>query len=1823
MSLDRRVPEQDSAQNEELTRRAKEKRDKENYDAAVKENERQNAEIDKQNVLIEKTNAEAEAKYQADVLAYNKEQTRVEDGRKEVNLTFDKKESVLSLQYQTAVNAVDDRRPEVDKRYGVYSDADKRELDRAGVQYSALSTYNTQERVRALNQYEFKMTYPNAVLDQQISQAFKSSDYNTSLTGIYEKYQSSYAAQAERSRQNALQNAGLIHSGVKQTRAQSKIPYVQPPQTSKSPIYSVEQAKRLTPQQVEANLLSIISPVAPKAIRESSVYVIQKQPVPEHLTGVNTGQYIDKLNRPQTNIVSNPRALVAGLRKESIPDPVKTKPPTEIGWKHLDQKPILTGTGKGTLKDPYKSNQPNYNKVSPFIRTQWIVSDVMTGKIKTDRSGNTILFDTKKNAEKFSGIVNRKYQSNIGYDPTGKPIQGPVQTLFTVENVNPKTKGKYPTITFKSEGQANKYLERTAKSEPVTGLVGNDFYDKNEYVATKPSIVEQVTAPKPTELNQSIESSYNALDDLQKSSEKKNPGDSTVSMFNTVLEGGKLGLGISASLINFGEQVANPILFKEAPYLFVSKPPTIPPKEIILQSSDASETLIPIDISKSIESKNILFKDNYISGLGEYREKYSGGALVVGAASFWVGTGVIKSGANIGLRTVSFLKTPGKQAVKNELVIAANTNKGAIFRNWDVKQKGGIKTWDQLQKGEKGEKIGNRQPAGQPKLEPNPFGKERKIPYAINQAKEKIQGGFQTIQTEGRKAVQSGIQTVKTKTNQITTGMRQQVQVYNILHPNPVLIQVKQGIKSVKSTFTGLGAVYDTTGLRTGSSGVKKGNNKIGLLDQTDVVIRTKINQGKQLVNQGKQSIKNTFTGLGAVYDTTGLRTGSSGVKKTVRKSTNTPGLTLFHGTSLDAAKNIIKKGFSNKSIGNQKVKVKGTYLTASKNFAESFGTVLNVVLKKSAKITSFREMSGNGKTLTLKEGVAKARKKGFDVISGVENGNPVSIVLNKKAIFSIKSINGGKMYRNISNLEKTKGGLRTVKDNLSISLYKTKQSIKDTWARMGAVYDTTGTIKPVVKKTKKKPNILSKAQADFNANLNKQKKKVDMFITKRKDILDAKLSTVKNKLDVKQKLKNIKTQKQLADYFAEQDRVKNLDVKKAKTGPEIITPKSENELGNIGRKKGVTGSISDFFSKVKPFQQKLNLKGLYTTNQGSIGRVQGKTSRGAFADLLNEGINRVSPIQRFFRQSFKPNKSFGMVSQNKQKIKLFEDLKKIQKKGDKFTQTQKKERSSAISSKPDLGVSKTTTGSFGGLYFRRKEFFKQDILGDLLGKSRRTERLRENVFEMGKQGKLVISNFVKRGKILGVKADLPVSKFPSSQDVKTQNMLKDIGKTNRAGLDFVAYQKKSFDARKSSFTSPDTNLEILKSEINKLDLKQGGIKRLQRATRNLIRQGKLKLNWRNKINLPDNMTKMQYKNEGLYKALESESTGKNPIIEGLKTEKSPSTRIIWRLNESDVAEAKFTKSRLKDNEKYRAIGITVGAGTLGLVATSQTQEASAFPMPTGVLKQVVRSGGQELVFAERPQFKTIPTGLTKSILSSPQKSKEETEPKYKTKTLSKLGTMSLIIPKIIQSQPQKIKQTTRQVLLSPQKLNVDVKPKQETKQKTKQKLVQTPRYVQVFVLRQVPRLAQTQKLAQSLKLSAPLAPKQPQRLAQTPKLTPIPKIKLITRPRPPKKPPRMIIPFGLPKEEKKRETTKSLPGDKADFLGNTSETQVAGLFNRSETTYGLKKISRLRRGDKRELAGRSRSAPRREAKFVEGRRKDPFGFKDNTKKGKKFRISF
>lgn len=179
---------------------------------------------------------------------------------------------------------------------------------------------------------------------------------------------------------------------------------------------------------------------------------------------------------------------------------------------------------------------------------------------------------------------------------------------------------------------------------------------------------------------------------------------------------------------------------------------------------------------------------------------------------------------------------------------------------------------------------------------------------------------------------------------------------------------------------------------------------------------------------------------------------------------------------------------------------------------------------------------------------------------------------------------------------------------------------------------------------------------------------------------------------------------------------------------------------------------------------------------------------------------------------------------------------------------------------------------------------------------------------------------------------------------------------------------------------------------------------------------------------------------------------------------------------------------------------------------------------------------------------------------------------------------------------------------------------RQETVQKTKQIQKMREKIAEKFTSRPKLVLGEIPLLVTGIKLGAALEPKQEQRQQQILKPLQVQKLKYPEIPTRPSKtrerPP--AIPFVLRiSKESKRSVRKSKHGEKADFLGNTSETQLVGIFNRAETTYGLRKIARLSAGDRRVEKGRKRSV-RRPVKFVEGKPKDMFGFKHESKKSAK-----
>lgn len=170
-------------------------------------------------------------------------------------------------------------------------------------------------------------------------------------------------------------------------------------------------------------------------------------------------------------------------------------------------------------------------------------------------------------------------------------------------------------------------------------------------------------------------------------------------------------------------------------------------------------------------------------------------------------------------------------------------------------------------------------------------------------------------------------------------------------------------------------------------------------------------------------------------------------------------------------------------------------------------------------------------------------------------------------------------------------------------------------------------------------------------------------------------------------------------------------------------------------------------------------------------------------------------------------------------------------------------------------------------------------------------------------------------------------------------------------------------------------------------------------------------------------------------------------------------------------------------------------------------------------------------------------------------------------------------------------------------RLDTKLKTKLDTKLKQREEEAYAFKVVPIQKLRQpeieVPKLKTI--LLEAPKIAPPLVP--PVFFPPPPK-----------PPREPPRPPRRLL--GIPAEKKlKFIPKKTTPGEKADFLGNVSESQISGIFKRTETVYGQKKINRLLAGDVRVVKGKKRNVRRTTLKWSEGKKGDVFGFKYEKKK--------
>ena len=1760
--LDRKILAQDMPQYEELSKRAREKQAKEDeakYNAEVER-------VNKENIEIEKQNAEAEAKYQKELEEYNKQKALAEAAELE-RTKFDKRIGELISAKGEELNRA---------HYAVWGpggSGNRSEL--AEIQNTISKNYDSAinkvvEEKRVLQGYqEFAALYPSQPIPRSVQKAFVASRGSTVSIGTFaQNFYEGKAAKAEYDRQTSIQKART------------------------APNYTPEQSVQI--QAGSAGLLGSPTPemkargdqIKPTTIPQNTVfpftpYVAQDKNQVRGLTNVDTGQSIigkqegsTPIKIPYTETVrygtekgqvipvnliriiperptskgvspkTNPRAYVKGLER-NIPQPgtpIRTQPidTAQTPEKIFSFQNISEVKEKGAIalldfQSQLKTQTaPSAGVYKEILREQGLKETPLTKRIIETYSSKPVK-EYSTRAEAF-GLVEAKGNKPFYVNPlTGESFD--TQTLKgnqkLAESLGYKFEASKPTDKLQGPWSfgfpQNYYIIPDAFGVPRTDKSGNPIMVKSEETAKKlserlsqkPSAItvktpEPLTITSTPEKEKPLSSSGERFEYILKNIEEQQIkyakyDDDSGKLLHGGLEVAKDIVGTGAFLENLVGQVegASP---KIKAGTFVQIVPTSGPK--------TREVKIPEILSFNVADDAFGGKFEKIpSTVKQYETKYGEGSTIGAIGVNVVGLPVQAGGKLLFSGGKAVVKTVLRQDTKiiKKESIALTVKGSSRSAQWDAseniitKPKGKVPV-------PKGETVGFRPPKIE-KLETNPYGKERKIPYALKQAQNKI------VSQASR--LKDSFQVIGGKTKRMVKAMNTSpnltiIESRNVITPN---------VTRPERTFSKIDAMKVSLGIYT------------------------------------KRTVKPFVKGMGEVWQ--GKAEKTSLIKQKIPIQ---PGLVIYHGTGQQAAENIIKKGF-NKKTQSGKYSFSGFFGTTSKSYAVQYAmgmvrttgkkpiggmsSVLKITLKKGAKSENVedlaKELTKKGKKDDMMNILKLAKEKKLDYLvkskdslfsGGKTAPADIQIIINKNAVLSIEDTNrviSGK-FRNKNPLEINVIKSSKPKFNQYLSALRIKRKI--------FVQNVKG-IKIKVPELKT-PEPIKRAKKGLQGYAFMQKKRIGAF----RESITPTLPKISFETKAARKLrfsKQVNLFRQKESLQQSKDAMRKVLESPAEKPKEIVEFKTKNTLSNIKSSlKGVQEPVSDFFSKVKSWQKLDLTKGYKSPVQwGSIVKIPTqKTSKGWFSNLVREGEERQKSINDWLYQ--------------------------------------RKTNIPNLAKQRDVRLAEITPSKRGRIW---KAQIKDILKIEPIKQSSPIAKIKS-----GKTSKGWFSNLVREGEerqiefIKSIKDDAKLF-FPGSKDVKLSSLLEDIGKREYKRKQFILTQKAE------RFSAPFT---------------KAGLGSKEPSVKELIGQGLYKESNVSKIRTPT--------------ALRSSPINPNiptPIIkiprkqtrlDKIFTElRQKSTREIpWKLDESDVSKVNYVRSLLKDNEKYRAIGITAGAGSLGLLSTQQEAEAVPFP------QILVRSGSQVLIQETKPSLLkdiSIPYISTKlfgkpETVRGEEKYRLESKPETKLSITPKIKLISTTL--ISQYQPQKLQDSVKLSTIQRQKLGTPQKLVQRERQKTE--TVQRLKFVVTPIQKQAQK--QTQKLA------TPSPLKQPTKQTPTFKLKQPIKLTLRYRDPPPPKPPRLIGGFFKIDEKKKPEPRKAQPGEKADFLGNVPESQIGGIFNRVETTYGQRKINRLLAGDVRVTKGGRRSAPRRSKPFVEGKGKDMFGFKYESKKKRSLKFS-
>ena len=480
--LNKNVLIQDTEQVSQTTKKAREsriKKDQADYDASVKQ--------------YEKDQKAAEEQYQKEVAEYNRKLAEAERVEKEKG-KYDAEIQRLQAEKGKALS---------DAHYAVWGPGGSRNRSDLGTAQNTIAqNYDMAinrviEQKRVVQGYEeFSALYPGKPIPSSIRKSFVGSP-GLSIGSIAEKYYTGKAAKEEYDRQSSMQNARAAAS------------------------YTPEQTKQI--QAGSAGLLGTPTPAMKEraeAIKPTPNIITGKQAVETRrpLTGVKT---VETIYGGQ-HIETNPRAFVAGLIRQNVDaagrptDPIQGKEGTQLVYSFQNISEVKDPSAIALLEFQSQlktQTAPSAGVYKGILQERGLKETPLTKRIIETYSSKPVK-EYKTRAEAFGlsevrgqkGIISKdgvklfNLQTGEGSIRIGRmlgykysklqpisQVQGPpkpVESNYLLLNLNPPQKEKfdpideirksfgsyYQEINPQSKLNQNKLIDRSGSVEPINTL---------------------------------------------------------------------------------------------------------------------------------------------------------------------------------------------------------------------------------------------------------------------------------------------------------------------------------------------------------------------------------------------------------------------------------------------------------------------------------------------------------------------------------------------------------------------------------------------------------------------------------------------------------------------------------------------------------------------------------------------------------------------------------------------------------------------------------------------------------------------------------------------------------------------------------------------------------------------------------------------------------------------------------------------------------------------------------------------------------------------------------------------------------------------------------------------------------------------------------------------------------------------------------------------------------------------------------------------------------------------------------------------------------